>query len=134
MAPAPLAPSGPGYFVNGKLFCYPAHWTDVGKFILLNYGLHVVTTIPRPGERTAALIYRGFTAFTAPIIHAVRAIDVVMRSSPALFHRTSDLERAHMARALCMIVNYKDGEPEDDALRDIKLSVISVPFHKTHDS
>ena len=106
----------------------------MGKFILLNYGLHVVTTIPRPGERIPELINRGFEAFMAPLLHAGRAIGIVMRSSPALFRRTGDLERAHMARALCMIVNYKDGKPEDDALRDIKLSVISVPFHKTHDS
>ena len=121
MAPVSPAPSGPGYFVNGKLFCYPANWTDVGKFILLNYGLHVVTTIPEPGEGTPESIKRGLEAFMAPLLHATRAIFIVMRSSPALFRHISDLEKAHKAGALCMVVDYKDGEPEDNTLRNHRL-------------
>ena len=34
-----------------------------------------------------------------------------------------------MARKFCMIVNYKDGKPEEDALRDIELSVTSFSFY-----
>lgn len=57
----------------------------------------------------------------------------IARSSPALLPPTSDLQKAHMAGALCMIVNYKGGKPEDDALHDIKLSVSSAPSHNTRD-
>ena len=132
MAPVPPpAHSGPAEFVDGKLFCYPAGWTDVAKFMLVNYGLHVVTTIPDPGGGLYDSIRNGVTAFTVPYYHVLNAIRIIVRSAPNLIHPPTDLERAHIAGALCMWVVYQNGKPIDGRLLDIELSVTSIPFHNT---
>ncbi|KAF8243370.1 hypothetical protein K440DRAFT_637392 [Wilcoxina mikolae CBS 423.85] len=114
-----MASSQPaGTFVSENVYCRPADWVDVGKFILLNYALHTLTTVPIAGAGAIWSIFRGLTAFFSPLAHISGAAVIIERSLVAAIRgKRGILETALRAEALCMVVKYTGNIPDDVNLR-----------------
>jgi hypothetical protein len=89
---------------RGAVVCYPAEWSDVGKFVLFNYGVHAVTVRTQPGATTLISILYAFFAFFMPYFGAMRAIVSITRC-PVLV-RGDALKTAAKSGALCMIMKF----------------------------
>jgi len=86
---------------KGDLYCRPAGWLDVVKFILLNYGLHALTVISEPGSGLLETTFNICLALLRPYAGMSMALLIVFRG--ARFQKTP-LKQAHRARALCMAI------------------------------
>lgn len=86
---------------KGDFVCRPTSWTDVTKFILLNYGLHALTVIPEPGQGRWPSVLAGLGAFFLPFAGVARAIFIIARCAKL---EPSSLKAAARARALCMVI------------------------------
>ncbi|KAF8241871.1 hypothetical protein K440DRAFT_665110 [Wilcoxina mikolae CBS 423.85] len=124
-------------FVSKDVLCRRADWVDVGKFILFNYALHALTTVPEPGDKPIMAVYNGLLAFFVPFFHIARAIVIIIRAvfrrrrqqdnrdNPEIASRESvddELETALRVNALCMVVEYEGDNPKPGVLHeDIQL-------------
>lgn len=81
--------------------CRPTVWTDVLKFFLFNYGLHVFTVLAAPGSGTVTTFVNSITALLLPYSGIVTAANVMYHFARG---ESSDLRAAHKAGALCMVV------------------------------
>jgi hypothetical protein len=89
---------------RGAVVCHPAEWSDVGKFVLFNYGVHAVTVLTQPGATTLTSIFYAFFALFMPYFGAIRAILSITRC-PVLA-RGDALKTAAKSGALCMIMKF----------------------------
>lgn len=81
--------------------CRAAVWTDVLKFFLFNYGLHVFTVLAAPGSGTITTCVNAVTALLLPYSGIVTAANIMYHFA---LGEPSDLRAAHKAGALCMVV------------------------------
>ncbi|KAF8241761.1 hypothetical protein K440DRAFT_641244 [Wilcoxina mikolae CBS 423.85] len=116
------ASADPGIiFVSKNVACRPADWMDVGKFLLLNYGLHAVTTASYPGQ-------------------ALRASIIIGMSLAALKNdEGGKMKTAHRARALCMGLKYDGDTPlisqrpcESQSLNKFYFALVNPSVWKIH--
>jgi hypothetical protein len=120
MAPIPASelPSGATDHGVPGLVCMPATWTTPLLFYVANYLAHCATVKPYPAETTAELLIAIFSALFLPSSGMSRALDSIVRR-PRL-RKMTELERACISGALCMVVRNTDWEPEiGDVIRDM---------------
>lgn len=96
--------------IKGQIVCRAPDWTDVAKFFILNYGLHALTTVSKPGSGIITTIIDVVAAIVLPYSGIVRAIIVMNNFARG---KKDQLKVAQKAGALCMVLT---GE-----LRDISL-------------
>lgn len=92
----------------GQVVCRPAQWTDVVKFFLLNYGLHAITVITRPGDTTWPSMTATILTIFVPFSGIHRALTQIYK-----FPRSEGdaLQTARKAGALCAVVAPYHGDP-----------------------
>lgn len=86
---------------KGQVVCRPTVWTDVLKFFLFNYGLHVFTVLSAPGSGPTTEFVNAVTALLLPFSGTITAVNVIYHFARG---ETGDLKTAHKAGALCMVV------------------------------
>jgi hypothetical protein len=90
------------------LLCTPTRWTDILIFYLANYAAHAITTRSLPSERNSSAAMTVMTALFFPAAGAFRGILGIV--SLEIF-RSSDLEKAVRAGALCMVTRTPEWKP-----------------------
>jgi hypothetical protein len=119
MPPLPISNLPSDWIDHGipGLICTPAKWTSVILFFVANYLAHCATVKPYPAEPVKEIIFAMAAALFLPSFGITRAIDAIIRHSR--FRKISELERAAIAGALCMVVRMKFWEPEiQDEIRN----------------
>lgn len=81
--------------------CHSTNWIDVVKFFGLNFALHALTVMPRPGANIVDMAVTSLCAIVMPGSGVQRAMEVLNR---LVFLWGGELERALRAGALCMLV------------------------------
>lgn len=86
---------------KGDIICRSSHWSDVAMFFLANYALHALTVLTDPGSGAFITMCDCVRAILLPYTGSVKALIYI--SEFAIGGKTT-LERAKLARALCMVV------------------------------
>lgn len=90
--------------IKGQMVCRAAVWTDVLKFFLFNYGLHVFTVLSAPGSGPTTEFVNAITAILLPFSGTITAVNVIYNFARG---KSGDLQTAQAAGALCMVVPRK---------------------------
>ncbi|KAF8542151.1 hypothetical protein BDD12DRAFT_877063 [Trichophaea hybrida] len=95
-------------FPSANVACRPADWTDIGKFLLLNYGLHAVSVATPPGQGVVLSVLQSVVAFGSPLVMGLHSARIIGRYFAALMNSNKDkwapLQTALRAGALCMVI------------------------------
>ncbi|PQE30029.1 Nacht domain protein [Rutstroemia sp. NJR-2017a WRK4] len=119
-------PNGTSNHGTPGLLCTPATWVDIVTFYLVNYAAHAVTTRSLLGEKTYSFAITVMMALLFPAAGAFRGMLGI--ASPAVF-RTSDLETAASAGALCMVIRTPEWESQNhDQLQN---TILHLPLSKS---
>lgn len=86
---------------KGQTICRNAVWSDVLKFFLFNYGLHVFTVLAAPGSGRVTRFVNAVTAVLLPYSGIVTAASIMYHFARG---ESDELQAAHKAGALCMVV------------------------------
>lgn len=86
---------------KGQTVCRSAVWTDVLKFFLFNYGLHVFTVLSAPGSGPTTEFVNAVTALLLPFSGTITAASIIYNFARG---KSGDLKTAQAAGALCMVV------------------------------
>ncbi|KAF8879459.1 hypothetical protein BD779DRAFT_1383898, partial [Infundibulicybe gibba] len=91
------------------LLCTPTTWSDILIFYFGNYFAHAATIKAFPGESVADFSLNAFIAILFPTAGVARGIDAIVRHS--VWGKSSGLQKAARAGALCVVVRSRDWEP-----------------------
>lgn len=113
MPPLQNSDQPPSYIDHGVpgLVCTPAKWTSVLLFYVVNYLAHCATIKSYPAETPLETTSAILCALFLPSSGISRAMDSIVRR-PRLRKGLSDLERACVAGALCMVVRGREWRPK----------------------
>lgn len=92
---------------KGDLYCRPSNWVDVAKFFLLNYGLHALTVVLKPGSGALETTFTIVQAVHTPYTGMTRTLLPIQRLAR---FRGTPLQQAIWAGALCVEVPHIEDE------------------------
>jgi hypothetical protein len=102
-------PNGTTNHGNPNLICTPVSWSDLFIFFGTNYFAHAFTVKQLPGEELGQYIFAVLAAVFYPYCGLPRGIESFIRR--AIFFRSSELQTACRAGALCLVVRSKSWTP-----------------------
>ena len=102
-------PNGTTNHGEPNTFCTPATWSDITRYLLLNYVAHGATVVSYPGEPAFDVFVCVVTAILFPTFGVIRALNFIIRH-PVLTAK-SNLEMAARSGALCMLVRSSSWKP-----------------------
>ena len=108
-----------------QILCTPSTWTDVAKFLLVNYVAHAATLKSLPGESTLSVLKNSVCSLLFPISGVRRGVNAIYQR--AIFAKTP-LEAAAKAGALCMVVRTLEWKPEHGDV--VRIFAIEEPRKK----
>jgi hypothetical protein len=124
-----LLPVGTSYHGPPGLLCTPATWTDVFIFYVVNYAAHAVTTRSLPGEQRYSVARTIMMALFFPAAGAFRGILGI--ASLAVL-RSTCLEKAASAGALCMVIRTPEWKPQHND--ELYNTIVRRPLQKPESS
>jgi len=104
--PVPVGTTSHG---NPNLICTPVSITDSFIFFFVNYFAHAFTVKQLPGEKITPYMFAILAASLYPYYGLPRGIESIIRR--AIFFRSSELQTACRAGALCIVVRSKIWTP-----------------------
>ena len=111
-------PNGTTNHGNPNLICTPVQWQDTFIFFFVNYFAHAFTVKQLPGEEIYPYSVAIIAALLYPYSGLPRGIESIIRR--AIFYRSSELETACRAGALCIVVRSQDWTPAAEGQKSIK--------------
>jgi hypothetical protein len=102
-------PNGTTNHGNPNLICTPVSWSDLFIFFATNYFAHAFTVKQLPGEELGQYIFAVLAAVFYPYCGLPRGIESIIRR--AIFFRSSELQTACRAGALCLVVRSESWTP-----------------------
>ncbi|KAI0277194.1 hypothetical protein BGY98DRAFT_649894, partial [Russula aff. rugulosa BPL654] len=72
-------PNGTTSHGEPNTFCTPATWSDIARYLLLNYVAHGATVVSYPGEPAFDVFVCVVTAILFPTFGVIRALNFIIR-------------------------------------------------------
>jgi hypothetical protein len=102
-------PNGTTNHGNPNLICTPVAWSDTFIFFAANYFAHAFTVKQLPGEELGQYTFVVLAAVLYPYCGLPRGIESIIRR--AVFFRSSEMQTAARAGALCVVVRSHNWTP-----------------------
>ncbi|KID96359.1 hypothetical protein MAJ_07636, partial [Metarhizium majus ARSEF 297] len=122
-------PEGTTNHGDPHLLCFPARWNDIAVFIIVNYVAHAATVKTPPASSPFATAWVMLGSLLLPVTGLTLGLSAFYQAWKGF--KQSSLQKATLARALCMYVRADDwyNEPcSNSRTLQIKAAVDTSPF------